>query len=149
MCSREVVCFQWDTNWIVKYYLERNDCLSGLVVIPGFRSRGPLSYTVRLYSEIWQPISAYSKCMTWWSVLTVRRASRENKGAIPLKLSRTSWHFLSYFCLWVQHFVSSEVLVSGWRANTRCGYHKNFSTWNCSIPKLFNLILSLGEIVFW
>jgi hypothetical protein len=23
--NREVACFQWDTNWIFKYYLERND----------------------------------------------------------------------------------------------------------------------------
>jgi hypothetical protein len=39
-CSRGVVCFQWDTNWILKYYLERNDRLCGLVVrVPGYKSR--------------------------------------------------------------------------------------------------------------
>jgi hypothetical protein len=42
MCSREVVCFQWGKNWILKFYLERNGRLCGLVVIvPGYRSRDP------------------------------------------------------------------------------------------------------------
>jgi hypothetical protein len=42
MCSREVVCLQWATNWLFKYYLERNDRLCGLVVrVPGYISRGP------------------------------------------------------------------------------------------------------------
>jgi hypothetical protein len=44
MCSREVACFQRRTNWIFKYYLERNDGLCGPVVwVPDYRSRGPLS----------------------------------------------------------------------------------------------------------
>jgi hypothetical protein len=42
MSSREVVCFQWATNWIFKYYLEGNDHLCDLVVrVPGYRSGGP------------------------------------------------------------------------------------------------------------
>jgi hypothetical protein len=41
MYSREVACFQWGTNWILKYYLEGNDRLFGLVVrVPGYRSEG-------------------------------------------------------------------------------------------------------------
>jgi hypothetical protein len=42
MCSRQVLCFQWDTNWVSKYYLERNYPLCGLVIrVPGYRSGGP------------------------------------------------------------------------------------------------------------
>jgi hypothetical protein len=49
------MCFQWDTNWIFKYYLERNDRLSGLVVrVPDFRSRGPVSIPgATRFSEKW------------------------------------------------------------------------------------------------
>jgi hypothetical protein len=32
MCSRDVACFQWGTNWIFKYYL--------VVGLPGYRYRG-------------------------------------------------------------------------------------------------------------
>jgi hypothetical protein len=55
MCSREVVCFQWDTNWISKYYVERNDRLCGLVVrVAGYRSRGPGSIpgTTRFFWQV-------------------------------------------------------------------------------------------------
>jgi hypothetical protein len=41
MCGREVVRFQWGTNGIFKYYLEKNDHLCGLVVrVTGNISRG-------------------------------------------------------------------------------------------------------------
>jgi hypothetical protein len=54
MRSREVVSYQWGMNRIFKYYLERSDCLCGLVVrVPGYRSRGA-GFDSRRYQIFWK-----------------------------------------------------------------------------------------------
>jgi hypothetical protein len=56
MCSRGVVCFQRDMDWIFKYYLERNDRLCGLAVrVPGYRSGG-IGFDSRRYQIFWQVV---------------------------------------------------------------------------------------------
>jgi hypothetical protein len=56
MCSREVVRFQWGTNWIFRYYLERNYSLCGLVVrVPGYRSTGP-GFDSRRHQIFWEVV---------------------------------------------------------------------------------------------
>jgi hypothetical protein len=85
MCSREVVCFEWYTNWILKYYLERNDRLYGLVVrVPDYRGpdyRGP-GYDSR-------------RCQIFWEVLGLERGPLSLVRTTEELLGRKSWRLRS------------------------------------------------------